>query len=566
MSKKFKTFCRIIDYVESVDTELAELLRGTCADMSLGSLKGKPGITFLMPQDKAFRKKIADLAYSDKIEDANKACDMLNACIFRDVFKTPSDWMNKRDDIPNALLPSQHVEVENVSGKEVIFKSGAKAVVDDGFKDASKKSNLAVWKLVSGELPVTTDKPAKLKYAKKKGGKGGKSGGYDAPGQDVQNIRFKIAVAVENMYMMDQLNKSMGSAIVGAHETGGFGPAVPYTQRRRDVYLEYTMSLVNYLMNVSYDEHLLYGKVLPMISFQKIDFYNLVQPHTFRGEDAYLIPTGIIISWWTSQSTSFNLQNVIDQVSQKLSNAPTTWRSAKVYSDRRAVLHAADEKRQQINQLVGNRSRSMPDMIIDAYKELNENNAIGGLSDIFPQPLADFYKAEPGLKVMQDELRYLTFLQFEALERNPDFDHGHFETIINMIAEYQHAVTSDERERTLKLNNKYTMKYLIQPTEKIQEIRVFVNSTHFMYIPLSSADVMDFPLKNVITKPDPTDLQGIWNIDRGTISRHKRLAQPGQEQASLQSVLSQLRGVDPASVDPKVKALLLEVSSKFVSN
>ena len=92
MANKPKTWCRITDYIEQTDPEMYDLIRATCIMPALDSLKGKNGITFLVPQDKAVRDKIKKLAMSEDVADAIKACDMLSACIIRDVFKRPEDW------------------------------------------------------------------------------------------------------------------------------------------------------------------------------------------------------------------------------------------------------------------------------------------------------------------------------------------------------------------------------------------------------------------------------------------------------------------------------------------
>lgn len=559
-SKKFKTWCRISDYVETVDPELAEILRGTCVNMSLDSLRGKPGVTFLMPQDKALRKKLADLAFSDKVEDATKAGDMLNAMIIRDVFKSPSDWMAKRDDIPNSLMPAQHVEIENASGKEVTFKSGAKAVLDERFKDASKKGNLAVWLLVSGEIPVTTDKPAKMKYQKIK--PKGKIGSYDVTPDHAANLRFKIAVAVENMYMLDRVQRNMGRDVVGAGHIYDYADKTKsFSQRQRNLYLEHTMSLVNFIMNVRNDHVLLCNKVLPLISFQNIDFYYLIEPHKNMAPDQYLIPTSIIQDWWVNRP-SFNLQEVIDKVGQCM-NDPKS--SAAIYKDKKAVILAIDAVRKHINRSIESRPREAPQLIAEVYKTLCEQNKIDDIENVFPDELIAYYRAEPGLKLMQDELRYLTYLMFEKLENSIDFDRHAFETIVNLIAEYMHSVTADERERSLKLLNKNTIRYLIQPTEKVHEIKIFINSTHFIYVPLGPNDMRNYPLKNVIVRPDPSDLGGIWNIDLAMLSKHKRLATDDDKQA-MDTILSALKSIDVGKLSEAEKSDLLSIYAKLQQN
>lgn len=523
-TKKFKTYCRIIDYVEAVDSDLAELIRGTCTDMVLTSLKGKPGITFLMPQDKAFRAKLSELAYSEKPADAIKAGDMINALIIRDVFKSPSDWMAKKDDIPNSLMPSQHVEIDSVSGKEVVFKSGAKAILDESFRDASKKTNLAVWKL-TGEIPVTTDKPAKLKYAKS----GKKMGGYDVTAQMSQTQRYKIALAVENAYALSQLKKGSGDSLFG----GGSS----------DIYLDYTLSLINYIMNVRKDTSTMYDRVLPLISLDKIDFYLLVEPHKFGG--SYLLDDGLISEWWVQKNRySVNHKDVVKQIEDLLNHGS----GALIYTSRAQLLDRINEVRCQLGQFVDGRPRSCVDEIAHVYEKLESDNTIGGMGPVYPAPLIQYYQSEPGLKMIHDDLRYLTYGAFKSLE-SESFDLGRYNEILNMIGECLFAATPDERSRQQKLLNKNTIKYAISPTEKINEIKVFLYSTMFMYTPMTESDAMGLKQKHSIRRPDPQNIV-VFNISKDLYIQHSRLAVGS---SANPSVIETLRGLNFDTLDPALK-------------
>lgn len=531
-SKQFKTYCRIIDYVDAVDPELSKIIRGLCVDMSLGSLKGKPGITFLMPQDKAFRAKLEKLAYSDKIEDSNKANDMLNALIFRDVFKSPSDWMAKKDDIPNSLLPSQHVEIESTTANGVIFKSGAKAVIDTDFKDASRRGNLAVWKLESGEIPVTTDKPSSFKYAKS--GKA-KTGGYNPGNLASQSERFNIAIAVENAYALCQLQQ----------DTGASG------HKRRDVYLEHTMSLVNYILHVRNDKALLLDKVLPLVSLDKIDFYLLVEPHRASGN--YILDDMLIHEWWVNRH---NHPCSIAKVVQELEELLDAGDQALIYSNRAQVFEKIAEVRDKLSKYVDARPRGIVDEISKAYDELNNNNTINGLGPIYPQGLAAYYASEPGLKMLHDELRYLTYGAFKQFESHR-FDIGAFNELVNMIGECLYAGTADERARSQKLLNKTSIKYLISPTEKVQEIKIFLYSTMFMYVPMTSADANNLKQKNSVSRPDPNNIV-IFNIAKDLYTQHKRIID--DTDASNLDIVAALRTLNVDSLDPVLRD---ELKKKF---
>lgn len=549
MSKKFKTYCRILNFVEQHDPELAELLKGTCVDLTLNSFRNKAGITFLMPKEPALRKKISDLAYSDNVDDASKAADMLNAMIFRDVYKTGHDWANNKNNLPNSLLPSQHVPYKSSTADTVEFASGAKARVDTRFKDSSKRKNMAVWILESGEIPVTTDKPATFVPFGKRGkdgkGKGGKVGGYDVSDGMASNLRFQIAVAVENIYMADHVKED--DVIFGGceHKTGEV----------RDIFLETTMSLVSFIIEKG-NTRCLYGKVLPLISFQKIDFYNLLEPHV---ENPQLIDEGIIRDWWTSR-TPVNVAKVIEQVHQLMVNIPTDYRAAKIYSDPIAVITAVNDTRMQILEKTEGSARSIATSIGEVYKELSGSNRIGDLNDIYPSDLSNIYLANPCLKQIQDELRYLTYLMFAKLEGDTIFDRNRYTTIINMIAEVTHTAATD-KERALKLTNPTTLKYLIQPSDRINEIKTFVCSTHFLYAPIPEDICKNYPFKDVIRQPAPGDDSAIWNIDRGMLSQHKRLATAGNK--DVVELIKKLKSMNINALDQETQAELLAIYKKI---
>lgn len=522
--KQFKTYCKIIDYVDSVDADLAALLRGTCADMPLNSFKGKPGITFLMPQDKAFRAKLEKLAYSDKTEEASKAGDMLNACIIRDVFKTAAEWKSR--EVANSLYPSQVVEVDSVSAKEVTFKSGAKAVLDEGFKDSSRRSNIAVWKLVSGEIPVTTDKPAQSRMRPK-----GKVGAYDAGVLHSQSERFKIALAVENAYALCRLQ----------HHTSG--------TPQKCAYLDHTLSLINFIMHVRNDTATLYEKILPLISLDKIDFYLLVEPHKMNGP--HLLDDALIHEWWSQKHNhTFCCAKVIEEINVLLTGGS----GALVYTDRNACLDKIADLRQKLSQMAEARPRNCVDEIAKHYAELESNNSIEGLAGIYPAPLAQYYASEPGLKMIQDELRYLTYGAFKRLESS--FDFGAFNELTNMIGECLHAAAPDDRSRQHKLLNKNTIKYMISPAENVQEIKTFMYSTMFMYIPLTCDEAANLKFKHSIRRPDPSSIV-VFNIAKDLYIQHNRVINPKMPAADL---IAALRELKLETLDP---ALRVEIQKKF---
>ncbi|QYB17608.1 polyprotein pp62-like protein [Pacmanvirus S19] len=527
-AKKPGTFCSIPRYLDAHDREFLELVEATCTGGSLTSTRGRPGTTLVIPQDKAYRKKIADLAFSDKVEDANKASDMINALIFRGVYKSPGDWISQKDDIPNALYPPQHVEIDSASGKEIVFKSGARAVVDTDFKDSSKKGNLAVWKLISGEIPVTSDKPAKLKYAKIQKGK---TGGYAVDNMISMGERYKIAVAVENAYRLHELQRRSGASLNGGH---------------KDIYLEYTLSLVNYIMNVRKDTDLMYEKVLPVLSFDKIDFYLLVEPHKFNG--SYLLDDALIHEWWLQKSPQINCRDIMKQVESMLAGG----NGALCYSNRSAIMDALAVIRQKLCNQIDSRPRACVDEIAKLYDDFEKSNTLPGLDGkVYPNGISTYYMNEPGLKMIHDELRYLTYGAFKRLELEPTFDDSRYNELVNMIGECLHAASSVDRAGAHKLLNKNSIRYLISPTEKIEEIKIFVYSTMFMYMPMTETEAMNFSQKHSISRPDPNNIV-VFNIAKDLYIQHQRVLSDSVG-SNTKSIAEAIRSLNIDMLDPALR-------------
>lgn len=525
-AKEFKTFCRIIDYVHSANPDLGAIMVGVCSDLPLNSLKGKPGITFLMPQDKAFLDTLEKLAYSDKTEEANKAGEMLNALIIRDYIRSPAEWKSR--EISNSLYPAQVVEVESTTAKEVVFKSGAKAVLDEKFRDASRRQNLAVWKL-TGSIPVTTDKLAKPPQRKPQG----KTGAYQPDAVHAQRLRFKIGIIVENEY---------AAACAHSHAVGRNGATT-------DVYQEYSLSLVDFILHERKDRALALERVIPMIGFDKMDFYFLVEPHKNGGE--YLLDDNLINEWWSwKRDHKCSISSVTRDINSILNDASGT---GLIYTDRSKVLEAIARARASVAAAIDGRPRQAVDDLAKVYTELESSNTISGVGPIYPTGVAHYYASEPGLKMMHDELRYRAFGAFAKLEAEL-FDVFSYHHLVNLIGECLHAGTS-ERDGQRKLLSRATVRSMISPTELIDEIKVFLYSTMFLQIPLTPTDADQLKQKYTTSRPDPANMR-VYNIAKLNFTRHARILTHDALRVG-HDLTAALRSIDPATLDPHVRAELL---------
>ncbi len=463
MAEQFKVHCRIIDYLDTVNPKLAAIIRGVCAEGSLGSLKGKPGITFLMPTDKDFLKKLHDLAYSDNVDDVDMANELINNLIVRNIYKNAGDWLAHRDDIANSLFPSQSLELDTVTGETVVFKSGAKATPDKSFKDGSPRKNLAVWKL-TGEIPVTTDRISPAKYIKlmRK-----KTGGYYPSSAESQTLRFRIMQQVESEYLA--ACKGHAASWWGS----GAGPS--------SVYNRYVASLADW-MNLNGYSDLVRNLIVPQLSFDIIDFYAIVEPHRASGN--YLLSDDIIRGWFGAKHAGVISKEQIQQLLASKDSA------AKVFADRKCIIACSKRLQAEFDACVNsNKMRQCAEQVGKYYDILDAENRIGDAAGVFPQQLADFYRENPGLKQTTDELRYVSIAMTHKVEQSCDC--GMFNELSNLIGECLHASNKTERMANLKLLNGPALRFHVAPRDRVRDIEAFVKSAMFMYIPLTEAEIRE---------------------------------------------------------------------------
>jgi len=560
--KKAHVYAGILEYLEDYDPDLHNIIRSLCLDY-LFNLKGKPGITFLWPKDEEFRKKIFDLAESGDVDKAFEASDMIAALVIPDNLKSPDDFKAKSDDIPNALNRTIEVDVKGSSINNVKFTSGAIAVIDKKFTSASRKNNLNVYILEKGEIPVE-GKLAQGKYIKrtsKKPTKGEEaSGGFDISGMEAQKIRQDIAINVENAYFADHTYGTKGS------RTARGGTEESRTSAIRDAYLEATLSLINFILVNMSDETIasvFVGRMLPIISFTKVDFYLFVEPHRTSGE--YLIPTEIVKQWNDKKHTlSFSVQEVIDRVYRYLKDAGKSKGAPAVLSQegRKRILSAADEIRSRIQ--IEPQPRKLADIICEAYQKVSQSNKIGGVDNIWPHELSDLYASELYRKILEDEMRYVVWWHFEKLESN--FSRQQFLNILQLISDYQKRDSDPNSQRSMLKMMNSCLKVLIAPTDRINDIKVFVQSTFFMYIPFDNQQIEDLPFEHSIKRPNVDDLAEIWNVHKLVARRVSKLINmevPSDDNNhETIKVLERLSKQDPTKLDPSVKKMLEDLRAR----
>ena len=123
-----------------------------------GILKPRFGstLTFLYPAEESYRK---DIIAKLNGADATIGVNMIQAHVIKDMLADPAEWLEKKDNIPNAL--GQKVELSGESSnKSVVLANGANLTLNKDFK--SRDDNIAVWDY-KGKSPMPLDgKPAEF--------------------------------------------------------------------------------------------------------------------------------------------------------------------------------------------------------------------------------------------------------------------------------------------------------------------------------------------------------------------------------------------------------------------
>ena len=144
-------YCSILNYIKNSDEDLYDIITDLCIARWF-TPRRKNGITFLFP-DSALVKKIKKIVGEDEPE---KVIPLFKALILDDYLPEPSDFENKKSDIPTR--DRKKLPIKNVSGDKIILSNGATLSPDKSFKPRSDRMNMAVYKLSGNLVPTDTEK------------------------------------------------------------------------------------------------------------------------------------------------------------------------------------------------------------------------------------------------------------------------------------------------------------------------------------------------------------------------------------------------------------------------
>lgn len=516
----------IIDYVSKTDAEIYEIIETACAKFLLSQTKGKAGITFLMPHknNTLFRTMLMKLASSIDIDDHKTLHDHIAAMTLQSAYKSLDDW--KKSPI-NSLNPPQILYVSNVSNNKVSLQCGASLVLNTDF---SCKKSMCIWYVESGIIPVTTDKSAPMV--------GNKIGAYDEKYDDM-SLRNKICIAIENKYALQRISKGLND-----------------NKNDLDVFIHATLSIVNFVVNVKKDLITFREKLIPLISLNAVDIYFIIEPHRVTGD--FLLPDSIISEWWKQNNiySGFDPKNIIDLIQTELCSQNC---KCALYTDRCKLLEEIHKVRKESLQSIRSSPRSIVDHIEKCYKELESNNTIGSITNALPPSLFEHYKNNLGLKLLQDQLRFYVYMELSILEKSI-FDIQIFNDLLNYIGECLRAQTETERSKSLRVLDKNALKYMIATDEYIQNINIFINSTMFLFVPVTYDEAKSIKQKYSTGVPS-INTTSMLNTNVGQYDKHLRVVNLQSSQLN-EDLLKMLANLDLSKVDNQMRELILSKLNK----
>jgi hypothetical protein len=447
MSGKKKTmtrFCRIFQWLEDQDAELAEAIHNLCLEGALSPGRSG-GVTFLYPKDKAYRAEIISKTYSDEADEASK---MVESLIVPIALIAGADFNSQA--VGNRL--GVKLVVESAEGSKVKLAGGIELSLAEDFQTLSRRAgDIAVWIVTKGRLPLEGEAFKAPSGDRKKGR--GVAGG--ARGGGIISDRAVLATSLEGEFDRCQ----------SRDRCAGNNP-----------YLAKVVSLLNFL-RAKHPE--VFTKVLPMLDFDPIiTFYLLFEPYKTSGD--YIIPDSIMFGdgGWNGSDL---FSNAVFEYEGMFRALELQNDGAFVFRDHAGVASQIDSQRQALSS--SSNPRGAPPAVQEVYAKLASDNSIGGMRPILPESTL---AALGGLKKLwQDELRFIIREALQTLRTQP-YSTSDFAAIVrDLRAKWPGNNYADE----IVLSNLAYLKTNVAPRSELLLLLKFVNSTDFLYVPVTPEQV-----------------------------------------------------------------------------
>ncbi len=458
-------YCRIFQWVEAQDPGFATAIRDLCLEGALSP--GRSGVTFLYPEDDAYRKEITTKAYTD---EADEASNMIQALIIPTPLLTGADF-NKG---PISNLMNIKLTVESAASNKVKLAGGIELTPVKNFQTLAKRAtDIAIWGVSKGKLPVSGE-AFKMAPARRGATKGGAraTGGSESLG-----ARQVLATQVEGEFDQCMARDRCAS---------------------RNPYLAKVVSLLNFLKSHAPASLAVAQAVLdydPIISF-----YLILEPYKTQG--TFLIPDSVLFgegAWNGAEIFS-------DAVAEY-----KAFFGGKTVRERGAVTAQVDAVRQQISGQ--SNPRQLPSLVHSAYDSMISQNAINGLGPILPKEAVGLIGAN--MKLWQDEFRFIIHEALQSMRREPQYSTDTFAAIVRDL---RTAWPGNNYESETVLSNVAAMKNNVAPRAELFLLMKFINSTDFLYVPIASEIV-----GGAWGDPDDPNDTRIYNRNAAAVSNLSRV-------------------------------------------
>lgn len=486
-SSKLTKYCRIFQWIEKNDPDLAECIKDLCLEGALTPYRGINGITFLMPgKSSNLRSKILKYTYSSKPnEDADTAVKLIESLIITDNLPDIEkfEFYSKHSTpMGNKLRIRQTIDkvTKNSTGGIVSLNKGTctiKPVTD--FNILSKRNpdqetnryNISIWNIIEGE-PATEGEKFNIQrpVSSSSSGKGkGKGKGKRSSSNDPcvtgggQLTRKTLNISLIKDFMVNIHNKNISS---------------------NNVYLKYTYYLLNMIKKSNID---VFKKIQNYIDYDPIiTFYILFLPYR---EKSIFISDEILDPYMTDE--------VLTNILLDKSNAVTI----NAYHSNFIPMFDRDR---------GIDSKS--------YHYSNVKNS-GNILDELIEEYSTIYKEDTSKTLWCDQFRFLArgYLDSMLCSMNKSEKENEFDRFIYFI---EHIMPGKNFEAELIRNN---VELICGPLdirkEKIRITKKFLKSNDFLYsfTPLPELDVHGGDEETDDISQVLSDIEG-GNIDSDHIS------------------------------------------------
>lgn len=406
--RKLSRHCRLFQWVREKDEKFSQAVTELCLEGIFTPRRGLTGAAFVLPGPKE-RKSVYDNTFTEKGNHA-EAVATVKAHLLPLRLDDAASFAEGR---AGSLLGARFLRAEagKKAGELVVFYAGAGGKEQSftiakaaDFRPVEDRENLSAWELKDGQPPRAASEPPyapprENRRRGKKTGAGVKGGAESGPAP-----RAHLAELVEREFEKE------GSSRGGA-------------------FLRATTALLGCVRRHSPGLH---QALLPLLDRNPfVCFYLLVEPFKHARAEEYLVPDEIVLKQWAG-STVVEGEDLQAEFESHFAAIAEPANRAFGYTQG-AYLNAVLQRRGRILEQNGD-AVNIFGAIAAAYRDLEKNNALGGVRNVFPPRTCALLKG--GRKQWQDDMRCYLHHCSVGLVQEAAFDAGAFQDLTAAARRY----------------------------------------------------------------------------------------------------------------------------------